>query len=31
MKSKSNIIKYFFIIFAIGIIIFAIYKINSKE
>ena len=28
---KSNIIKYLFIIFAIGIIIFAIYKINSQE
>ena len=31
MKSKSNIIKYFFIIFVIGIIIFAIYKIDSKQ
>ena len=28
---KSNIIKYLFILFAIGIIIFAIYKINSQE
>lgn len=31
MKSKSNIIKYFFIVFVIGIIIFAMYKINSKQ
>lgn len=31
MKSKSNIIKYLFIIFAIGIIVFAIYKINYGE
>ena len=31
MKSKSNIIKYIFILFAIFIIGFAIYKINYKE
>lgn len=31
MKSKSNIIKYIFVLFAIFIICFAIYKINEKE
>ena len=28
---KSNIIKYIFIIFAIGIIVFAIYKMNFQD
>ena len=28
---KSNIIKYIFIIFAIGIIVFAIYKVSNQQ
>ena len=31
MKSKSNFFKYVFILFAIGIIIFAVYKIYINK